>query len=212
MARKAKDDNLEELYRMAAEDRAKRIEQEREERKAGPTRDWDAIGKKNLGRFKTISSPKMLWRLACAYFKDVEENPHKKKDFIKSGDMAGVVIWVEVHRPFTWDGFKSFLWVSGFDSDLDRYKYNEKGAYGEFVETVKNISSIMYAQKFEGASLGIYKEGIIARELGLKDQSRVEQEQTGPAFEPKAPTINIYNTAPPMAGSEAEIDLNRSPE
>jgi hypothetical protein len=35
------------------------------------------------------------------------------------------------------------------------------------------IEDIIYNQKFEGAAAGLLKENIIARELGLKDQSDI---------------------------------------
>ena len=52
--------------------------------------------------------------------------------------------------------------------DLEHYKTKE-----EFSEVLTHIDNIMKAQKFEGATVGIFKENIIARELGLKDSSDV---------------------------------------
>jgi hypothetical protein len=215
MAKNQKEDkqDLDDLFERAAAQRALeraeyRSEQE-EARKAPLSRDWDALSKKSFAKYRPIKNPKHLWQLACKYFKEMESNPIRKKDFLRGGERAGDIIYVESHRPFTWQSFEAFIWSEGLPGSLEDYKKEGSDLNKEFGEILRVVGSIIFAQKFEGAALGLFKESLIARELGIgTEKGDIEKALNAPA--PTAPIIQVFNTAPPMASTEAEVNLAKS--
>lgn len=126
-----------------------------------------ALRAKKVGRPKAIESPEKLWTLACEYFKEVDENPLSKDDFVKGGEHAGMRLVYRLKRPYTWMGLDNYVFRKGIVHDLSDYRINANGAYGEFRDVVRQIDRVMYEQKFDGAAAGIFHQAIIARELGL---------------------------------------------
>jgi hypothetical protein len=115
---------------------------------------------------KIFETPEDLWSSACSYFEWCDENPWIKKDFIKSGDMAGKIVDIEIQRPYTLEGMCNFLNIS-----LQTfYNYESKEEYKTYFEIATRIRKIIYNQKFEGAAVGAFNANIIARDLGLADK------------------------------------------
>ena len=139
-----------------------------------------AISKNGTKSFKT---PDELWAAACDYFDYIQKNPIIKKEFIKTGPFAGTEVPVEVPRPFNWSGLNTFMTINGITTSLYRYRYNDGDAYNDYQPVIKLIDDIMFNQKFEGAVVGIFKENIIAREIGLADKNNVTVTQDQPLFE-----------------------------
>ncbi len=112
------------------------------------------------GRNNIFKSPDELWNGALDYFKYIDENP------IEVEDNKGTknVNKVKLIRPYTKHGLAIHLGIH--PETLDNYK-----AKKDFFEVVRNIELIIYNQKFEGAVIGIFKENIIVRELGLAEKS-----------------------------------------
>jgi len=71
-------------------------------------------------------------------------------------------------RPFTIAGLNTFLDIS--KTTLLLYKKDEK-----YTSTIERIESIIYDQKFTGATVGLFNSNIIARDLGLTDKQEVKQ-------------------------------------
>ncbi len=134
-----------------------------------------------LGRPKTFT-PKKLWAVACEYFDRTRKNPFKKQDFIKGGESAGRIIELDQMRPYTWQGFEDYLNEQGIIARVDDYKLNRDGRYEDFVDVIRAIDRIMYANKFEGAASGIFNANIISRDLGLADKSQVTVKEEQPLF------------------------------
>lgn len=126
--------------------------------------------RKNVGRPKNLESPEKLWELACKYFQMVDELPYEKQDFIRGGEAAGSIVKLESIQPYTWAGFEDYLFENKLLVRLDDYKANKEGRYAEYADIIARIGNIMYDQKFRGASVGAFKENIIARDLGLTDK------------------------------------------
>lgn len=135
---------------------------------------WDKRKGLGRGRPKAISTPELLWDLAQAYFEEVDENPFMKQEVLKGGPSAGKIIGVPTIRPYTWKGFENYLFFNKIASDLEKYRYNFDEAYGDYVGIITCIGSIIYTQKFEGASVGAFNANIIARELGLSEKTQSE--------------------------------------
>ena len=133
---------------------------------------WE--NRKKHGREKAIKTPKELWDLACDYFQWCDENPLYSYEPIKSGKNAGKLLPFPLGRPYTWSGLDDYLYSKGVIKSLDQYKENRDDRYKDFVDIITRIEKIIYTQKFEGASVGIFNSNIIARDLGLTDKKELE--------------------------------------
>ena len=103
-----------------------------------------------------------------------EYKAKREKDFIvvPHATVKGVVE-VRIPPPLTWTSFDAWLFEHKIIKDTGDYRTNTSGAYDEFSEVIHAIGNIMFQSKFDGAVGGLYKENIIARDLGLIDKSEV---------------------------------------
>ena len=122
------------------------------------------------GRDKLFETPDLLWKAACEYFQWCEDNP------IEAEDNKGTknVNIVKFNRPFTLKGF--CLYVDASEHWLSTFK---RTASEDFLYIIHKIECIIYNQKFEGAVVGIYNANIIARDLGLSDNSKIDHTTGG---------------------------------
>lgn len=125
---------------------------------------WEA--RSSHGRNPKFESPEALWTACCEYFEWVEANPlWEMKAFAYQGEVtqepiakmramtiSGLCIFLDIARS-TWLTFKS---MEGFSNITTR------------------AEEIIYDQKFSGAAADLLNANIIARDLGLKEQSQVE--------------------------------------
>lgn len=134
--------------------------------------------RKKHGKPKAIGSPEELWEYFCDYAARTDENPHEttetktgsgsseKGGFTKEEDKV-----VKLDIPYTWQGFEDYLFEKDVIGDLDDYRKNTDGRYEDYQLILKRISNCIYHNKFTGAAIGIFKENIIARDLGLKEKT-----------------------------------------
>ena len=116
------------------------------------------------GRDKIFKTPEMLWDAACEYFEYTDSRKWTKKDWV--GKDASEVSR-EMDTPYTLTGLAIFLDVNtGFWSCF-------KKDNADFSEVITRIENIIYTQKFEGASVGVFNANIIARDLGLNDKTDI---------------------------------------
>lgn len=107
-------------------------------------------------------SPEEVLNKANEYALWCEKNPlYEMKVF-----GTGVKMKVPKMRAMTIQGFCLFANMSS----RMFYEYEKDEAYREIITHVKEI---FFSQKFEGAAADLLNPNIIARELGLKDQSDV---------------------------------------
>ena len=117
------------------------------------------------GRNPKFETPDDLWKGCVDYFEYCENNPlYERKYFNVSGKLvhrdiprlrAMTLKALCIHLGIT---FKTWCEWRKPDHDLCN-----------IIEVVENV---IFAQKFEGASAGLLKENIIARELGLADSTK----------------------------------------
>jgi len=128
---------------------------------------------KNAGRPKKHKTAQELWEAACDYFQWAQDTPIP--NWVISG---GKRVWAPLQRPFTLYGLCIFMGVSSRyitdieDRVLDKTDpttalFDEKEA--EFSQVITCIREIIYNQKFEGAAVGMFKENLIARDLGIHE-------------------------------------------
>lgn len=116
-----------------------------------------------------FKSPDELWEKACGYFEWVEQNPLlEHKPYVVNGVIEDHQI-IKM-RPMTVVGLCLHLNID--HQTLQNYEKKE-----EFKSTIEMIKNVIYEQKFSGAAAGLLNGSLIARELGLADNTK--QEITG---------------------------------
>lgn len=124
---------------------------------------WQLADPFKVGRPSLFPTPEHLWNEAIKYFEFQDKTPIITTENI-TADKGSSTKNVEHSKPYTWEGLYIFLGVY----DLDHYKTKT-----EFSLILKLLKDIIYNQKFEGATVGIFNSNIIARDLGLKDNSDI---------------------------------------
>lgn len=124
------------------------------------------------GRNKLFETPELLWQAAIEYFEYTDKRVWSKKDWVGKDAME---VSRDVTTPYTLSGFCIYC-------NASRewwYKFKEQ-ANGDFLHIITQIEEIIYTQKFEGATVGIFNANIIARDLGLieKTDANIKQDNT----------------------------------
>lgn len=112
------------------------------------------------GRNLIFSSPEILWEACKEYFEYTSNRVWTKKDWVGKD---AVEVDREVSPPFTKNSLFIFL-------DINRSTWDEYRQKEGFSAITTRVETIIFNQKFEGASVGAYNANIIARELGLADK------------------------------------------
>ena len=87
---------------------------------------------------------------------------------------------LEFVPPLTWAGFDAWLALNeGFLNGTTEYKANRNGSYDGYSNIIRTIGNIIFAQKFEGAAVGLYNANIISRDLGLAEKKEIEMPKLG---------------------------------
>lgn len=106
------------------------------------------------------------------YFGWCDNNPWIKHDVIRSGEKAGRPLQIQAQRPYTEVGFCSFHGLG--EKYLTELGHTLEGKEDEESKELSNILSRAkakcYAQKLEGAMVGVFNANIIARHLKLSDR------------------------------------------
>jgi hypothetical protein len=124
-----------------------------------------------MGLHKKIETPERLWFLFLEFKTWLKQTPLYKNEFnAKVGD----IVSIPLERPLTWSRFDCYVNDLGILTDLEDYRTNRDDRYSDFGGVVTRINREMHADKFEGASVGIFNSNIIARDLGLVDKKETE--------------------------------------
>lgn len=111
-------------------------------------------------------SPATLLKVAYDYFEWAEQNPigtHK----ISVSNGEEINSYQMTPRPLL---ITEFCLYAGINEDT-WYTYCHKVDYSETCKLIKNA---IYNQKLQGAAVGLFKENIIARHLGLTDKKETK--------------------------------------
>jgi hypothetical protein len=115
------------------------------------------------GRDKIFQTPELLWESCCEYFEATDARKWIRTEF--NGKDA-TECKVPTETPYTWTGLYLFL-------DIDHKTWDLYANRDEFIPISTRVRNIIFTQKFEGAAVGAFNANIIARDLGLKDESNV---------------------------------------
>lgn len=137
-----------------------------------------------------------LWERAVMYFQVCDTNPIYKPEVLRSGLMAGKMVYVPVQRPYTIAGLCLHLGITR-DYLYDAINSDNKNEFS-FVAT--RIAEVIYTQKLELAITGVYNPVIVSKELALgtlQDNGK------------KSSTINIevVGESTKLLSNEVEVDL-----
>ena len=144
------------------------------------------------GRNPIFESPEQLWEACCEYFEWVEANPLWETQY-KTAHGEPVPVSIPKMRPMTIGGLCIFLDIS--TSCWDAYRNRE-----DFMAVTTRVERIIYEHKFAGASADLLNPNIIARDLGLKDQS--SSEITGKGGGPVQTETTINTVDPKEAAAQ----------
>jgi hypothetical protein len=125
---------------------------------------WEA--RSSHGRNPIFGSPDELWSACAEYFDWIEDNPlYETKAFAFQGAVTQEAI--PKMRAMTIIGLCLFL-------DIDRSTWYALKSKEGFSDITTRAEEVIYNQKFSGAAADLLNANIIARDLGLKEQSQVE--------------------------------------
>ncbi|PUZ21794.1 DNA packaging protein [Chitinophaga parva] len=135
------------------------------------------------GRHKLFASPKLLWEAACEYFQWVDEHPEYKlevskfpiKKVVDRKRVTEYTIALPVKQPYSLEGLCLYWGVNkGYLRDFKAALPPEDKEKDEgFSAIITRVEEIIFTQQYNGASSGFFKENIVSRKLGLKDQSDI---------------------------------------
>ena len=118
------------------------------------------------GADPSFTDPQDLWLKCCGYFEWVEANPLKEvKAFAHQGNITKADL--PLRRVMTLSGLRIHLGIH--ERTWQRYRELEG-----FCGVCERVEEIIRNQKFEGAAAGQFNAMIIARDLGLREQTSNE--------------------------------------
>ena len=113
-------------------------------------------------------NPTELWEKAVEYFEWVEDNPlWETQPFAYQGIIKDHK--VPHMRAMTYDGLQLFLDIS--QPTWDSYRKKQ-----DYLIITTRIEKIIKEQKFTGAAAQMLNPNIIARDLGLRDDQKIDQD------------------------------------
>ncbi len=136
------------------------------------------------GRDKLFATPELLWDAACEYFQWCEDNPLyemrgfayrgvvTKEDFPKMRAMtlSQLCFYLNCSESY----FRAFKSLRSALKDEELTQIDK-----DFLTVIREIETIIYNQKFQGASADLLNANIIARDLGLTDRSETKVDFNG---------------------------------
>jgi hypothetical protein len=117
------------------------------------------------GRDKLFETPEQLRQALYEYIESVENNSWETNQ-TTVGDNGINSTTKTLQRPFSRKGF--YLFIGASETWLTKFKQN---CSDDFFTVIEEIEMTIDTQQFDGASIGVFKENIIARIQGIKDNS-----------------------------------------
>lgn len=124
----------------------------------------------NFFKPKKFETPEDLVNSFVDYLEWNSERFFEKQEAIKSGDLAGSCMTVQINYPLTIRAFCSFVGIH--ITTFHNYQSDEQ--YKEYFGVCKKIKQFIEQDQIEGAAIGAYNSNLIARLIGLKDSQQSE--------------------------------------
>jgi hypothetical protein len=124
-----------------------------------------------MSKKKYIETPEKMWELFKQYVEHERKNPMYKREYVgKDGNEVDTPLQV----PITFEGFECYLSDNDIIQDLGKYSANTDNAYSDYVTIITRIRQNCFVQNFKGASVGLFNANLIARKIGLKEQTETD--------------------------------------
>lgn len=122
---------------------------------------WEA--RSSHGRKPIFEAPEILWEACIEYFEWVESHPLEEEQLFH---YQGTIVKGNANkmRAMTKEGLCIFL-------DIGMSTWDDYCAREDFSGVTTRVMEIIRDQKFAGAAAGFLNPNIIARDLGLKEQT-----------------------------------------
>lgn len=121
-----------------------------------------------MGKPKYIETPDRLWELFCQYVKHERDNPMRKVEYVgRNGDK----MLTPLETPITFEGFECYLSDNDYIHGLNDYRANTDGRYSEYANIITRIQSNCFVHNFKGAAVGLFNPNLIARKLGIAENT-----------------------------------------
>lgn len=117
------------------------------------------------GRDKLFATPELLLESAYEYFEWCDNNPWVKTETTRT-EKGFIEKEMPTQRPYSKMGW--YLYIGCSDTWLKEFK---KVCNEDFLLVIEQIENAIAKQQWEGASVGTFNANIIARTLGLKEQT-----------------------------------------
>jgi hypothetical protein len=152
------------------------------------------------GKDAIFTSPVVMWETFVEYVEFSKANPWLKTEY-KSTKTGLRKIEIPTEKPLSMMGFAGFcgVWEEYFRDFKSTVTY---ASNPEFARVIAEIRNCVRTQSIEGAQVGTYDGNIVSRVHSLVERTDV----TSGGEQIQQPEIKVYNTAPPLAGSEDEIE------
>lgn len=125
-----------------------------------------------MGKPKYIESPEKLWEYYTNYKEWTKNNPILKQDYVgKDADE----VYRKLERPLSFEGFEVYLRDNDIICDLGDYDRDKEGRYTEYATILRACKKDIEVNQFNGATVGIFQQNIIARKLGLVEKREETQ-------------------------------------
>lgn len=130
---------------------------------------------------KNIKTPERFWEL----FVEFRKWKFEQKVSTPVVSKFGVVVSLEHTPPLTWAAFDAWLYEHRHIKHTEDYRSNKDDRYKEYAGVIHAITQIMFANKFEGAAVGVFNANLIARELGITDKKEIDLSTLGKSLAPQ---------------------------
>ena len=124
---------------------------------------------------RNLDNPQQLWDAFQEYKKNLPiiEVPvsHVKQGYV----------FLPIPSPMTMEGFKGYCWSVNI-GDIKRYIDNSDGNFQDYVPIITRMKEEIFNHNLSRAAAGMYKENLIARQLGLADKNQTNISVEQPLF------------------------------
>lgn len=160
---------------------------------------------KGIGRPKIVNHPKELLAMFRYYVNWNKHNPWPQADIRVVGKKVVDVnkeLNVGIPRPLS---LVNFCHVNGISVRWWRdFRLQHSDSADPFSPVIESIEYAIKNYILDGALIGVFQGSTANRVLNLKDH--VDHTSGGEKINQSIPAINVYNTAPPFASSEEEVE------
>lgn len=150
------------------------------------------------GRDTLFATPELMREAAFEYFKWCDANPDYRVE-ARTEDGMTVNHPVPVRRPYTLLGVCRYMNASAAYLRVFKLTSSDEG----FLTVIKEIEETVADQQVSGAMNGFFNGNLVSRLNNIADRHDV----TSGDQPLQAPKVNVYNTAPPLAGNESDVAL-----